>query len=257
MAWGAVQSKSASASGATTLSVTTTGAPVTGNKLIGWASDGESSSASVTSIKDSNAVALTSLASVVETGSASAALALFAYDVPASVSSTFTATYSGTGGHGILVQEVSGLLTGNTSAMLDGTAGTAHTSGTSLAATYSSTASNEYLASGYGDDGFGITGTKPTGYTADLNNVNTSSNANLMVAYTNSTGGSEANTWTTNGADDMCVITVAFQLAASGSSSGPNYAGAGSALGGGTGTWVNISNAEGAPDAAVATWTAP
>jgi hypothetical protein len=239
------------------LAVTLSSTPTTGNKILVWASCGSTGSFTVSSVADSNSNSLTSLASVLEAGSADTALALFAYDVPATPSSTFTATFSGAGGFGVLAQEISGLMTGNTSAMLDGTAGTAHTSGTSLSATYSSTATNEYLGTCYGDDGFGITGTIPSGYTADTNNINTSSNANLMVAYKNSTGGSETNTWTTNGTDDMCVITVAFQLPVSGFSSGPNYAGGGSALGGGTGTWANISNAEGAPDTAVATWTAP
>jgi predicted MPP superfamily phosphohydrolase len=39
--------------------------------------------------------------------------------------------------------------------------------------------------------------------------------------------------------------------------SGPNSAGTATALGGGSGSWSNITNAQGAPNTTVATWTAP
>ena len=71
---------------------------------------------------------------------------------------TITATWASGGGLGLVVQEVSGLLAGNTTAMVDGTPGTLTGSTTSTGSpTYSSTAANEFLVSAYADIGNGVT----------------------------------------------------------------------------------------------------
>lgn len=130
---------------------------------------------------------------------------------------------------GILVQEVSGLIVGNTLAMLDGTAGVASGtggSGSTGSPAYTSTASSEYLVSIYGDDGGPVTYTKPAALTADANNVNSSSNVNVAIAYGNSTNGVEAGSWALSGtAADWGTILVAFKLS---SSSGGTTGGTGS-----------------------------
>ena len=52
----------------------------------------------------------------------------------------------------------------------------------------------------------------------------------------------------------MGAVEVLFST---GSTSGPNYAGTATDLGGGSGSWSNVSNATGAPDTSDASWTAP
>ena len=75
---------------------------------------------------------------------------------------------------GILLQEVSGLLAGNTTAMADGTLaslGGVGSSGSTGSPSYTSTASSEFLVSVYGDDGGPLTWTKPAALTSDANSV--------------------------------------------------------------------------------------
>ena len=50
------------------------------------------------------------------------------------------------------------------------------------------------------------------------------------------------------------IFTVAGP---SGTDSGPNYIGTATDLGGGSGSWSNVTNAQGAPDTATADWTSP
>lgn len=136
-----------------------------------------------------------------------------------------TATDSGGSdyGYSILVQEVSGIITSSSAAgFADGTAGTDAEDEVTAPfnigpPTYAGSAAGEYLVYLYGDDGSGLTWTVPGGYTADPNGVNTSSLANLAVAYKNSTGGTETGQYAISGsgtAEAAYVILVAFQLAA-------------------------------------------
>jgi len=122
-----------------------------------------------------------------------------------------TATLSsGTGNMALLIQEVSGL-----SGSVDGTLGTLAGSGTGTTGspTYSSSASNEYLVSVYGDDGGPVTYTKPAALTADANSLNTQTYADLALAYGNSTGGTEAGSWSLTGSSaEWSVLLVAFDL---------------------------------------------
>ena len=152
-------------------------------------------------------------------------VSLWAIDTPAGdvgTKPTITATLSGgTANMSILVQEVSGLAgRQHHAAMVDGTlaslSGQHHRSTGSP--TYTSTASNEYLVSVYGDSGGPITWTKPAALTGDANNINSSSWANIAIAYGNSTGGAEAGSWSLSGTPtDWATLLVAFKLAAGGS----------------------------------------
>jgi hypothetical protein len=150
---------------------------------------------------------------------------LFARDTPAGdtgTTPTITASLSNSAGYGgILIQEVSGLLAGNTTAMLDGSAavngGNAVTNNfTASPAAYSSTVASEYLASVYGDDG-NTTWTAPGGYTADPNSLNANGvYTSLAIAYKNSAGGAESGSWSVTQPGtfkNWGVILVAFKAA--------------------------------------------
>lgn len=211
MAWARVQSKSGTSATATTFTVTLGSTPTVGNKILVYADWGLGA---FTSMKDGNGNSLTAALTPVVQASHGTRGVWF-YDVPATPSTAFTVII-GTGSDiGMLVQEVSGLAAGNTTAAaVDGTPGSiSGTASPTGSATYSSTALNEFLTSFYGDDGLGATVTPPGGYTADANNVNTSSLENCLVAYKNSTSGAEAASWSFTGSAGFTVITLAFKLA--------------------------------------------
>ena len=151
---------------------------------------------------------------------------LFAMDTPAGdagTKPTITAALTNSAGYGaILIQEVSGLLAGNTSAMLDGSVAVSSGNGgtnnfTAAPASYSSTAANEYLVDIYGDDG-NSTWSAPAGYTADANSLNANGiYASVAIGYKNSGNGSESGSWSVTQPGtfkNWGVILVAFQLAA-------------------------------------------
>lgn len=146
-------------------------------------------------------------------------VSLWAMDTPAGdvgTQPTITATISGSTQSSLVLQEVSGLLAGNTTAMADGTLGSnsgTGNSGSTGSPSYTSTASNEYLVSAYGDDGGPLTWTKPSALTADTNSVNTNSYANSALAYGNSTNGTEAGSWALAGTSaNWATLLVAFKL---------------------------------------------
>ena len=217
MAWSWLQS--ASAQGSTGLTVTFTTANCTaGSKLIAAVAGDNSSLTTVSSVKDAAGNAMTSLGSVT-LGDGTGTVTLLAMDTPAAdvgIKPTFTLTMSvGGGSAAMLVQEVSGLLTGNTTAMIDGTAGTAtgSASGTTTNPTYSSHAANEYLVVLYGDAGNSITYTAPgSPWTGDPNGINTSFNDDIVISYRNSTGGTETGQYSINGGVQWGVLMVAFKL---------------------------------------------
>lgn len=211
MAWSVVQSAKGTAN--TTATNTVTFTPTNGNKVIVFAAGATNATATCA---DNHGNALTQVATKVL--STYVTIYLFAYDATGSPTS-FTVTWSTATGNSIMGQEVSGLATGNTlSAMVDGTAGTLSGAASPTgSATYSSTASNEYLLTGFGDWGNSATATQPSGYTLDTNSVNGSADADCCLAYKNSTGGAETSSWsyTTTG-NEWCTFAVAFKLGSSG-----------------------------------------
>jgi hypothetical protein len=174
-------------------------------------------------VKDGAGNSFTKIAAqALNNSSASGELSLWAIDTPAGDAGTkpvITVTLSGTGTPdvAILIQEVSGLATGNTlAAMIDGTAGTG--SGTGGASTgspsYTSTAAGEYLAAVYGDNGGPETWTKPSGTTSDASSINSSSLDDLAIAWKDSANGAEAGSWALTGTGTpWATILVAFRLA--------------------------------------------
>jgi hypothetical protein len=224
VAWSVLQSNSAINAGSGNAAVTFTTANLSaGTKIIVWVEVSASTSpqTAVTAVKDGALNAWTQLR--VASNNSSGAIFLFALDTPAGdvgTKPTITATINANFGAAILVQEVSGLLAGNTSAMLDGTPGIA-TGTTSPATTGALTtaAASEFLTAGYGDPGDSITVTTPGGWTADGKNVGPSTQQDLSVYYKNSTGAAESASLTLSGTavDGWNTILAAFKLAATAS----------------------------------------
>jgi hypothetical protein len=223
VAWSVLQSKSAINAGTGNVAVTFTTANLSaGTKIIVWVEVSASTSpqTAVTAVKDGALNSWTQLR--VASNNSSGAIFLYALDTPAGdvgTKPTITATINANFGAAILVQEVSGLLAGNTSAMLDGTPGIA-TGTTSPATTGALTtaAASEFLTVGYGDPGDSITVTTPGGWTADGQNVGPSTQQDLSVYYKNSTGAAESASLTLSGTavDGWNTILAAFKLAATG-----------------------------------------
>jgi hypothetical protein len=200
-----------------------------GTKILAWVSVSASASpqTTVSAVKDGALNAWTQLA--VASDNAADALYLFALDTPAGdagTKPTITATIGTNFGSTILVQEVSGLLAGNTSAMLDGAAGLNHgtSAGPATSGAYSSSAAGEFLVFAAGEDGNAVTFGGPTsGYTADPKSVNGSSAADLEAGYKNSAGAAESGSSTITGSTGWATILAAFKLASVAAPAGPAY----------------------------------
>ena len=140
---------------------------------------------------------------------------LYGLDVPAGdvgTKPTITVTFPSSNGQSVLIQEVSGLASGNTTAMLDGTPG--GLSGSTAATgspTYSSTATGSYLVCCYG-----AAGTLPSaisGWTLDANSTGgISGGGAVAIEYKDSTGGSETSGFTGAATGGWSLLTVAFPL---------------------------------------------
>jgi hypothetical protein len=222
MSWSVLQSAGAGATSGGNNSVTLPSNVSSGTKLIAYVGvSNTGGAADVTAVSDNNSNQFTEIAST-NFSTTSVLMSMWVLDTPAGdVGSmpTITATAGSSLITALVVEEVSGLATG-TSASLDGSAGAAHGSGNPVSASYSSSASNEFLVSFF-VDGFnahnttGVSGS--TSYTTDAHNVNSASSTICCVAYGNSTGGAETATWTTSSTDILwTTLLVAFKLAGGG-----------------------------------------
>lgn len=221
MAWSVLQSASGTIDGTAVSATFSTANVQAGNKIIAYCSGGGAGVPAISFVKDG---AGTSWTQVGAASGGNARTYIYALDVPAGdvgTKPTITATWSGAAGLGIVIQEVSGLAAGNTTAMVDGTAGalTGSTSSTG-SPTYSSSAANEFLVSAYGDIGNGVTVSTAGGWTPDAHNINASASSNCMVQYKNSTGGSETDGYTGADGGGWAIVEVAFLLASSAAVSG-------------------------------------
>ena len=212
MTWARVQSAGTNTFGTSLTATFSTANVSSGNKIIAWV--GSSWSDVPTSVKDGAGTSWTSLGSKA-TGTGS--IWVYGLDVPAGDVGTkpaITVIFPSSNGQSLLVQEVSGLLAGNTTAMIDGTPGTlSGTAASTGSPTYSSTAANEYLACGYADNNGNSTVTKQgSSWTLDANSQHTFSS--VQVEYANSTGGAETSGFTTANTGGWAILTVAFKLAA-------------------------------------------
>ena len=223
MAWGFVQSNSGFTASNGSLAVSYTTANVqAGNKLVVAVVLSAGTAQTVTSVKDGALNAFTQVAHGTGTVGGFCTLDVWAIDVPAGdigTKPTITAQASASTDMSVLVQEWSGLAVGNTvAAMVDSTPGfiTGDTNTTTGSPTYSSSVANELLFRFYGDTGGPLTWTSP-GPNTDAKSINTSSNADIAVAYGNSSGGTETGSWGLSGtATDWVVGLFAFKLAPAG-----------------------------------------
>jgi hypothetical protein len=229
MAWSWLQSTSASTASGTTLATTFTTANLTAaSKMVCVVATSAGVVETTNSVAATGSVAFTKLATISGSTGGNIELTLWVLDTTAGLQGTkptVTATFSAATGASILVQEVSGLTAGNTSAILDGTAGTVQqtTAATQAQPSYSSTASNEYLVACFGDTGGPETYTVPGAYTADTGGVNNNADADIVIAYKNSTNGAESGTWSFSGTfSGAAYIVVAIKVpAAAGAGASP------------------------------------
>lgn len=222
--WNVLQSagNNAHAPAGNTLSVTLSTNLTSGSKLLAWLSWDNGNTLVFTSLQDTAGNNFTLVSGTLQNGNSGfGASGLWYLDTPAGdVGSTtvITATFNTTIDCALVVQEVSGLLTG--SAGTDGSAGdlTGSTTGSAQGPpTYASTASGEYLTYTLLDNG-GTTGfAGPSGYNADANNQ-LSANSSVNVYYKSSTGTTETGTFTPgSGSLGWNMVMVAFKLAATSS----------------------------------------
>lgn len=220
MAWAFVQSAKGTGTGVSTLAVAYSTANVSsGNKLIAHAVQAASAQ-NLTSVKDGAGNTFTAAANFNGSTGGNYGGGLFFIDVPAGdagTKPTITLTIATAGDCALIVEEWSGLATGNTTAAaVDGTAATVEEipAASQAQPAYTSHAANELLFSVLGDNGNSVTWTAPYANT-DANNVQGSANDDLVVSWKNSTNGAETGTWTTSGTPTGSgLIVVAFQLAA-------------------------------------------
>jgi hypothetical protein len=199
-----------------------------GTKLIAFLSLSTSNATTPLStnatLKDGAGNTMTFLGGITTGSFGPAFVAVYAMDTPAGdvgTKPTITATINASVndfGTALIVQEVSGLLAGNTTAMIDGSVATTFGTGTTATtAAYSSTAANEYLVGVYGDPGNTVTVSTPSGYTADANNVASNGNAQCCIFYKNSSNGAESASETLGASSTgWGTLLVAFKLAAAG-----------------------------------------
>jgi hypothetical protein len=223
--WSVLQSAGNTSAGAT-LSAVYPSNLSSGTKLIAAVGIATNNTGAVTVSDGTN-----SFTQLVHTGPTSTDLSnfyLFALDTPAGdvgTKPTITVTGAASNGAAVTILEVAGLLAGNTTACLDGTAGAfsgvksgGGTSSPTVPA-YVSTVANEFLVNIEFDDGdSGSTWTAPAGYTTVTGTPNGNSDANIGFAYKNSTGGTETGTFsvTSSGGEAWGVILVAFKLTGGG-----------------------------------------
>jgi hypothetical protein len=222
MSWARLQSNWGASAGPNGTVAYTSNLSLNSKLLCGVVVIGGDSSDDIASVKDGAGNAMTLVTSAVNL-SYDGQVSLFAMDTPSGDvggAPTLTATTTGSNfGVGMLCQEVSGLAVGNTlAAMVDGTAGTNQSGGSSSAASgsYSSTAAGEYLVALCGIMFSSATITDASSYTPDPNEVVTGSGPSLAFNYKSSSNGAESATFALSASSPWSTILVAFKLASGG-----------------------------------------
>ena len=235
MAWSVLQSNgSFSDTWATSTTLSYLNNVSAGTKLVAYTM--VFGNVTVTAVKDAALNAMTKLGSAAPAGSATnGEFAIWAMDTPAGdagIKPAMLPTFSTgtTSALSMVVQEVSGLLTGNTSAMLDGALassnGTISTSGSVACGAYSSAAAGEFLVAAAADDesaGIATYGTPAgsTTYALDAHAQNATNSTNNVPASGLATGGAETASFgvTLSGTSVKWVTLFgAFKLAPAGGS---------------------------------------
>ncbi len=225
MGWSWLQSAAGNnGTGAGTVAATYSTANLSsGTKLIALVTQSGAVALTVSGVALSGGGTFTLMATAVLVGNAgTSGLSLWQLDTPAGAAGTkptVTATITGgTPEAAILVQEVSGLVTGTTvAAVVDGTPGTltGNTNTATGSPSYTSTAASEFLLACYGDTGGPLTWVKPAALTIDAAAVNSSAANDVAIAYGNSTNGTEAGSWGLSGtATQWGAFLLAFKVTA-------------------------------------------
>jgi hypothetical protein len=229
MVWSYLQGASAQTLVNTNASATYGSNVSAGTKLIVLIGCG-GSTPTLTSVQDGSGNNFTQGAFIKGSVSLGTIAALYFLDTPAGsvgTKPTVTVIWSSNQDTTVTLLELSGLLPGNTTACLDGTPGTVQATETASFSqpAYSSSVANEFLISYTCDNGGGVTGTRPAGYTDATTgpgssgsslDFNTSSATNSMLCYKNSTGGAESGNWGFAGGTltGAAFIVAAFQIPA-------------------------------------------
>jgi hypothetical protein len=229
VAWSVLQSNGAASDTWSGGLAYTTANVQAGTKLIAYTTNFGNST--ITSVKDAALNSMTKLAAVSLGGaSANGELAMWAMDTPAGdagTKPTLTPAFSANNTVSMVIEEVSGLLPGNTTAMLDGGAaaassGTISANGSIAAGALSSALAGEFLVAVAGDDETStVTYATPTGsttYTMDAHAQNATFITTCIPGYGNSTGGAETGSFAltgVSGSNHWGVLFAAFKLAAS------------------------------------------
>lgn len=235
MAWTFLQSNSAGLDPGAA-AVTYLNNVVSGSKLIAYICTAGGGNPQVTAIKDAALNAMTKVGSAfLNNAAGSGELTIWAMDTPAGdVGTKPTLTATQTGGNqsfGMVIQEVSGLLAGNTTAMIDGTAvgstGSISANGPIACGAYSTAVAGEYLVAVGGDlENSTLTWAAPTGsttYTRDAHARNATVILNCVPSFGLSTGGAETASSAITGAGTAtpwATLFVAFKLDEGGGGSG-------------------------------------
>jgi len=227
VAWSRVQSASGGPTAGTSATITLGQSPVQGNKLIVLAGTDSVSGATFTAtLGATSLVNISGAQQFNDAGEVSGAV--FVVDVPVSPSSTITITSNQAGAsvYGYAI-EVSGLLAGTTTAIIDGGAWPAPSHGgttTYSGPSYTTTASNEFLIGTYTDNGGPTTYAAAGGYTLDPTSagppptsagINSNASGDSVIVYKNSTGGAESAPFSLSGSAAGWISNLAaFKLAA-------------------------------------------
>jgi len=202
-----------------------------GTKIIVFASGGGTAISATCTVKDGNNNVFTEIGHSFQTN---ARIYMFALDSSGDGSHTsmvgtkptITATWTATAGLGLVIQEVPGLLAGNTTAMVDGTPGTlTGTAASTGSVSFSSTATGEYTVAAMGDFGSGVTPAAVAGWTLEANSVRGSASSNCVVEYRDSVNGAEADGFTSADTNGWAIVEAAFKLASTTVTPPPPYTG--------------------------------
>lgn len=222
MAYSVLQAASANqGSGASQALAYSTANVSTGNKMVVLVAVG-GGAFSTSTVKDNNNNSFTLLKRLSYAGG-NFDLTLWALTVPAGdngTKPTITATFNATAvGASMTILEVSGLTTDDTTAQNDGAIGTAtgsFTAASTLTVTgTTTTASAEYLACFYGDDGNQSALSAGTGFTKDSGDDPTNV-VTTAAEHKDSTNGAETGTWAAGlpaGNTNYGLIMAAWKLA--------------------------------------------
>ena len=158
-----------------------------------------------------------------------------------------------------VVAEYSGVLTTGAADVATGqtTTNTTAADNATSGATATLAQADELVVSGILDNGSNAALTAGTGYTRRILSAAPVGFKAFLEDKTVAATTAVTGTWTGSVASTYICSVATFKLSSTAADSGPNYAGTASDMGGGSGSWTNPTNAQGAADTTYAVWTSP